>query len=311
MEENISYQENKKKILFKIRQVYERRYKLLLIFPTLLIFLALVQIGVQYADTGDFVHKGISLKGGSTITITKELPFSASELESRLHQQFPQSELQVRTLSSVGEETIVIESNIRSPEEVNALLAALRQESQLTTSDYSVEIVDPALGDSFFRQALGALGVAFLLMGLAVFLYFRVLVPSLAVILAAFSDIVVTLAIFNLTGQPLSTAGIAAFLMLIGYSVDTDILLSSRVLKRKESPVMERIYGAIKTGLTMTATTLAAVLVALLLVQSDVVKQIMLIIFIGLIVDMIMTWIQNVGLLRLYLEKQERARVKK
>ena len=299
------------KIRQNIRLVYEKHYKLLLLFPMLLVLLALVQIGAQYAVTGDFVHKGISLKGGSTITITKELLFSASELESRLHQQFPQSELQVRTLSSVGEETVVIESNSRSPEEIAALLAALRQESQLTTSDYSVEIVDPALGDSFFRQALGALGVAFLLMGLAVLLYFRVWIPSLAIILAAFSDIVVTLAIFNLTGQPLSTAGIAAFLMLIGYSVDTDILLSSRVLKRKESPVMERIYGAIKTGLTMTATTLAAVLVALLLVQSEVVKQIMLIIFIGLIVDMVMTWIQNVGVLRLYLEKQEFARGKK
>jgi preprotein translocase subunit SecF len=77
-------------------------------------------------------------------------------------------------------------------------------------------------------------------MGLVVFFYFRSIAPSLAVILEAFSDIIVTLAIFNLTGIKLSTAGIAAFLMLIGYSVDTDILLSTRVLKRKDGTVMER-----------------------------------------------------------------------
>ena len=143
-------------------------------------------------------------------------------------------------------------------------------------------------------------------MGLVVLLYFRTIIPSLAVILAAFSDIVVTLAIFNLTGIKLSTAGIAAFLMLIGYSVDTDILLSTRLLKRKEGTIMDRVYGAMKTGLTMSTTTLVAIGVALIFVGSEVVKQIMIILFIGLLVDLVMTWIQNVGVLRLYLEKKKK-----
>jgi preprotein translocase subunit SecF len=125
------------------------------------------------------------------------------------------------------------------------------------------------------------------------------------VISCAFSDIIITLAIFNMTGIKLSMGGVAAFLMLIGYSIDTDILLTSRVFKRKEGLVMERIYSAIKTGLTMLNTTIIAVLVALIFVKSDVIRQIMLIIFIGLLVDMIMTWIQNVGLIRLYLEKKK------
>ena len=143
-------------------------------------------------------------------------------------------------------------------------------------------------------------------MGIVVFIYFKTFAPSMAVILAALSDIVVTLGVFNLTGIKLSTAGIAAFLMLIGYSVDTDILLSTRVLKRKEGSVMDRVYSAMKTGLTMSATTLSAVLIALIFVQSEIVKQIMIILFIGLLVDLIMTWIQNVGILRLYLEKKRK-----
>jgi preprotein translocase subunit SecF len=69
---------------------------------------------------------------------------------------------------------------------------------------------------------------------------------------------------------------------------------------------MDRIYGAVRTGITMTTTTLAAVLVVLIFVNSDVIKQIMLILFIGLLVDMVMTWIQNVGILRLYLEMKKK-----
>ena len=48
-----------------------------------------------------------------------------------------------------------------------------------------------------------------------------------------------------------------AFLMLIGYSVDTDILLTTRALKKQEGTINERIYGAFKTGIFMNVTALA------------------------------------------------------
>jgi len=159
-------------------------------------------------------------------------------------------------------------------------------------------------GSSFFRQTFIAILIAFLFMGVVVFLYFRMFVPSIAVILAAFSDMVGTLAISNLIGIKLSSAGIVAFLLLIGYSVDTDILLSVRVLRGKEGSLMDKIFNAMKTGLTMSVTTMVAVTVALIFSQSDVLRQIMTILLIGLLLDLINTWLQNASLLRWYLEKK-------
>ena len=141
-------------------------------------------------------------------------------------------------------------------------------------------------------------------MGLVVLIYFRTFIPSIAIILAAFSDMVVALAVINLMDVRIGTAGIAAFLMLIGYSVDTDILLTVRVLKRKEGTVMDRIVSSIKTGMTMTITAIISAIVALAVTQSEVIRQIMLILLIGLIADIFMTWIQNVGLLRIYVERK-------
>jgi len=103
-------------------------------------------------------------------------------------------------------------------------------------------------------------------------------------------------------GIQVSTAGVAAFLMLIGYSVDTDIILSTRVLKRKYKYVLDPVLSAFRTGMIMNMTTFAAVVITLLFTQSDVIRQIMIIIFIGLFVDMINTWIQNVAILRIYVE---------
>ena len=51
--------------------------------------------------------------------------------------------------------------------------------------------------------------------------------------------------------------------------------------------------------------SLAALTVVLVLTQSDVLKQIMLILLIGLLADIINTWIQNAGILRWYMEGKE------
>ena len=288
-----------------VKKVYEDKYKQLLVIPFLLLLFAVIQIGYQYAATGDFVHKGISLKGGSTVTIEQPASADLSELEQLLQQRFPAEEISVRTLGSASRTTgIVVESAIQQEVEIKELVAAIKTRMPLAEGSYTVEITHSSLGRSFFKQTVSALIVSFILMGLVVFFYFRTPMASLIVILAALSDIIVTLAIFNLTGIKLSSAGVAAFLMLIGYSVDTDILLSTRMLKRQNEGMMDRIYGALKTGATMTITTLAAVFVALVFAQNEIIKQIMIILFIGLLVDPIMTYIQNAGLLRMYLEKK-------
>lgn len=292
-------------MLKSLRNVYDKQYKKLFIIPIILLILALGQIAFQTIQTGDFVNKGISLEGGSTITIDKKI--NPLELEDFLNQNFKGAEITVRSLTEAGIQTAIsVESSAQTKEEIAVILSTIKQMIPLESDDYTVEIVGASLGESFFKQTLFAVLIAFILMGIVVFIYFRVLAPSLAVILAAFSDIVITIAIFNLTGIKLSSAGIAAFLMLIGYSVDTDILLSTRVLKRKEGSVLDRIIGAMKTGLTMTFSTIVAVVLALIFAQSPVIKQIMTILLIGLLIDLINTWLQNTAILRYYLERKNK-----
>ena len=289
----------------KLQRIYEDKYKVLLFIPLIILALAFVQIGIQYSVTGDFVNKGITLKGGSTITIEQDL--DVNEIELFLTQKFVGYEFSVRELSAAGSTVgIAIDSDAQDEAQIEKFLTVLREKLAFSENQVSVEIVGSSLGESFFHQTAIALLFAFFLMGLVVFAYFRKFVPSITVIVSAFSDIVITLAIFNLTGIKLSSAGIAAFLMIIGYSVDTDILLNTRMLKRTLGSEMHRMYGAIKTGLTMTGTTLVALFVSIIFVQSEVIKQIMIILFIGLLVDIMVTYLFNSGILRLYLERKVR-----
>ncbi|MFA6887920.1 MAG: protein translocase subunit SecF [Candidatus Woesearchaeota archaeon] len=292
-------------IVEKIKHIYEKKYMFLLAITLTIVFLAIGQIVWQYTTTGDFLHKGVSLKGGVTITIPGYL--DAVTLESALRQQYPQNDISVRYLrGSSGEQSgIVVDADISEVVAVQDFVKVIKQQTGIT--ELGVESFGSRLSQDFFKQLFIGLFIAFIFMGLVVFLYFRVFVPSIAVMLSAASDIIITLAILNLTGFKLSTAGIAALLMLIGYSVDTDLLLTIRVLKQKDTEsVNEAIYGAIKTGGLMTLTAIAAVVSVLLFTNSEVMYQIMHILCIGLFVDLVTTWIQNVSILRWYLDKGDK-----
>lgn len=297
MEDKTHEPVHKKTFKQRLKYIYEVHYKKLLVIPFLFIILAIAQISYQVSTTGDFMNRGVTLKGGLSI----ELPHvetTKEEMSIFLEDSFPDADFDVRK----EDRGISLEA---SGVEFEPLKAKLEEKlGPLSEEDYSKSQTGSSLGRSFFRETFTAIILSFIFMGIVVLITFRVLSPSLAVIAAAFSDLLVTLAIFNLTGMKMSIAGIAAFLMLIGYSVDTDILLSTRVLKHKRGSVMDRIYSSMKTGLTMTFTTMGAVVVALIVAKSETIIQIMTVLFIGLWVDIIMTYLQNVAIIRWYLEKK-------
>jgi preprotein translocase subunit SecF len=254
-------------------------------------------------NNGDFINKDISLKGGVSIAVHYDKAINEQELASYLSSKG--FSVNVRTLYSGSDPlAILIESDVEINDAATkeTLLSAIQEKTGIEKKTYSVETMSAAIGDSFFKDAMRALLISFILMSLVVLFTFRTFIPSAAVILAALSDIIITIAVLNLLHVKISTAGIAALLMLIGYSVDTDILLTSRVLKRKEGTVLDRVLYSIKTGMMMNATAFVVIILGMLLTSSDIIKQIMLILFIGMLADQINTWIQNAGILRWYME---------
>jgi preprotein translocase subunit SecF len=289
---------------FFLIHIYDRYYKELLIIPILILVISLVLIGVKIATTGDFINKGVSLKGGVVITVPAGENIIPAEIETLLRSQFPKDDIGVRSSTELGVQKAIIITTDNVESEAG-ILQAISSKIPDAKTIASTETTGSSLGGSFFIQTAGAMLIAFIFMGVVVFISFRTPIPSSIVILCAFADILETIVIVNLLGLKVSTAGIAAFLMLIGYSVDTDILLTTRVLKSKEGSVFDRTMSAFKTGMLMTLTTLTAVVVSLLLTQSETIREIMLIMLIGLILDILNTWLQNTALLRWYLEHKK------
>jgi preprotein translocase subunit SecF len=276
----------------------------MLIVPLLLFLFCLGQVGYHYASTGSYFDKDVSLAGGLSLTLHRT-GVDHTQLERTLLSQFGDGEVSVRALRTAGQ-TIGVIVEMRDETKDKELIATLSTSlGALKDDEYSIEITGSALGTSFFSQLLKALGLAFLFMAIVVFIYFRSPAPSIAVILATAFNIIDTLAVLNLLDVQISGAGIAAILMLIGYSVDTEMLMSSRVHQRGENTLYQAVYSALKPGLLMTFTTMTTVLLALYFTQSPVISQIMLIILIGLLVDLVNTWVFNTSFMIRYYERKE------
>lgn len=171
--------------------------------------------------------------------------------------------------------------------------------------------IGPTLGAIFWDSASKVAIISAILVIIVIFIFFREIIPSIAVILAAIFDVLGALALMALFKVPLDLGSISALLMLIGYSVDTDIMLTIRVLKRKEKNPKERTKESMKTGLTMTLTTIAAVSAMAAIsfyYQIGFIFTIASVILFGLLADLVSTWMMNAPILLWYAEKKQAKR---
>jgi preprotein translocase subunit SecF len=285
------------------KNFHDKYYKVLLLIPLAILILSIIYLGIFYSQTGDFISKDVSLTGGTSVTIYDQI--SASKIKEDLSNKL--EDISIRAISDLvtGEQKAIIIETKTDGDQTKLILEEYLG-YKLDSENSSFEFTGSSLSESFYRQLIIAIIVAFFFMGIVVFILFRTLVPSSAVIFSAFADIVMTLALFNFLGMKMSTAGIVAFLMLIGYSVDTDILLTTRLLKRRDNTLNKRITGAFYTGITMTLTSLLAIVFALFVVRSFsiVLTQIFTILTIGLCFDMLNTWITNVSILKWYIKNK-------
>lgn len=174
------------------------------------------------------------------------------------------------------------------------VLSILR--SKMDFTEFTYKDVSPSLSEFFLQKTIQVVIISFILTAVVVVAVFRSLVPSFAVMFGAMNDIIFALGAMGLFGIPMTLASLGALLMLIGYSLDTDILLTSRIMKRTEGTPQERAYGAMKTGMLMTTTTILSfgvLFILSMLTQLSTYYQISAVAICGLIGDLIATWCTN------------------
>lgn len=263
----------------------------LITIPVIVFLISLVSLGLTYMDTGLPIKPGVDFSGGITVSLSSDL--SAEQLEVQFA-DYP--------LISVSEginggyylkfESIDDESSL-----------ALTKFVEENYPDAKIDHIGSSFGETLQEQAMLALILSFLGMAIIIFAIFRSIVPAAAVVISALADMVMAGAAMNVLGIQLSLGTTAALLMLIGYSVDSDILMTSRVLKRK-GKFEDKMEGAFHTGFIMTTTTFGAIFGMCLISWIggiQIIFEISLVLLIGLFFDILNTWLTNAGILKWYM----------
>ena len=277
--------------------------KQIMLVPIAIVILALISLGATYLSTGSPVKLGIEFTGGTLVTVP------STESEEKVAAEF--ASYPMVDIRNVGSRYMLQFGPMSESEYTQlAKLANAKFDSP------EIRHSGPIYSKELQAQVIRYLPLSFLLMAIVVFLVFREPMISLLVVICAIADILIAAASMNLTGVQLSLGTVAALLMLIGYSVDTDILLSMRVLKRKGS-VEEKIKGAMGTGLMMTGTTIAAVF-SLIMVSNflylivpsftrmDIIADMSTVLIFGLAADIFNTWVTNAQGLRWYVNRPKK-----
>ena len=277
--------------------------KQMVAIPLTVLMLALLVLGATYLSTGSPVNLGVEFTGGTSITIP------AVETEEEIAEKL--ADYPVVEIRDVGNSYRILLGSM-SEEDYRDLASEINTEYE----DAEIRYTGPVYSEGLQKQALKYIPASFILMALVVLIIFRTPFVSFIIALSALSDIIIATACMNLTGVKLSLGTVAALLMLIGYSVDSNILLNNRVLKRK-GVVEDKIVGAMRTGIAMTCTTLSAILVLFIVsafsylisdsfTRINILFDISVVLIFGLLADMMNTWVMNANSLRWYMARNPR-----
>ncbi|MEP7011092.1 MAG: protein translocase subunit SecF [Acidobacteriota bacterium] len=170
-------------------------------------------------------------------------------------------------------------------------LAALQSQARLGEfAIVGVETVGPVIGKEL--RSKGLMAVAFSLIGMLIYIAFRFeLRFGIGAVMASLHDVLVTVGMFALFRFEFNLTTVAAFLTLVGYSVNDTVVIFDRIRenmrKNKRKPLIETMNESINQTLSRTILTSGLTLlsvIALLIFGGPVLRGFSFVLAVGIVV---------------------------
>ena len=214
----------------------------------------------------------IDFTGGTLIQLDFEQPVEPQTLRTILGRMPGLASSEVQRFGDPSD--VVIRAQVPAGEEEvfgDRIQEHLRQAGELADNPFTVvrtEAVGPKIGSELKRQAV--LAILYALGLILVYVAFRFdLKFGVAAIVATMHDIVLSIGVFSLAGKEISLAVVAAFLTIVGYSLNDTIVVFDRIREdlkaMRREPYREVVNRAVNETLSRTILTGGTTLIVLLL----------------------------------------------
>ena len=270
---------------------------------TILLSGALLLAGIFSLIINNGPKLSIDFKGGTLVAVQYTKPININNLRSELKtvtingQKFDFSTSEIKHFGNKSNVSIRIASMEDEPENFSQnfidFLRNIYPDSLPENKDEFILLLDtlsPKIGSELSWKAIMAILYALTL--ILIYISFRFeFIFAIGAIAAIAHDVIITLGIFSILGYEISLPIVAAFLTIVGYSLNDTIVIFDRIREnmktRKRDPVTTTVNKSINESLSrtiVTSLTTLMVVITLYIFGGEIIHYFSFALIIGVLV---------------------------
>jgi SecD/SecF fusion protein len=238
------------------------------------------------------LNLGIDFESGTRINVSLEEPATVEEVRSVLSgagvEGAGDAAIQEVDDPAFGENVLKIETDL-APDQVGEAQTALDDQYGLAGGDdgFQSTSIGPTFGEQVAKNA--AYAIIFSLLVISAYVAWRFEAKyAVPVLIALFHDILITGAVYSLVGAEVSSATVAAFLTILGYSLYDCIIVFDRIRENVPrmpraafSQIVNRSMSEVLTRSLITGLSTIFLIACLLVFGGETLKSFALAMMIG------------------------------
>ena len=270
---------------------------------TILLSGALLLAGIFSLIINNGPKLSIDFKGGTLVAVQYTKPININNLRSELKtvtingQKFDFSTSEIKHFGNKSNVSIRISSIEDGPENFSQnfidFLRNIYPDSLPENKDEFILLLDtlsPKIGSELSGKAIMAILYALTL--ILIYISFRFeFIFAIGAIAAIAHDVIITLGVFSILGYEISLPIVAAFLTIVGYSLNDTIVIFDRIREniktRKKDPIAATVNKSINESLSrtiVTSLTTLMVVITLYIFGGEVIHYFSFALIIGVLV---------------------------
>ena len=250
-----------------------------------------ILIGLGSVALSGGLKYGIDFAGGTLIQLQFKTPPDIEVIRDGLKT----ISLGESTIQEFGSKRDILIRIQRSEEKLEAVGSKVRNSlgGKFNKEDITierVEMVGPKVGRDLREKAL--LSILYAIIGIVIYISWRFELPyAVAAIIALVHDVLVTLGAFSILDKEFTLVIIAAFLAIIGYSLNDTIVVFDRIRenlrRRGKNTLVQSVNASINQTLSrtlLTSGTTLMVVVALFFFGGEIIHDFSFALLVGILV---------------------------
>lgn len=252
----------------------------------LLILASLASLGIQGG-----MKFGIDFAGGTLVQLKFESPPNLSDIRDSLR-DLGLADSTIQEFGSPNHILIRVERSQGALEEMGTTLkeALAKRINPDTITVERVEMVGPKVGKDLREKAM--LSILYAIIGIVIYISWRFEFQyAIAAIIALMHDVMLTMGAFSVMDKEFTLVVVAAFLAIIGYSLNDTIVVFDRIRENWRRRGKESLISVINTSINqtlsrtlLTSGTTLLVVISLFILGGEIIHDFAFALLVGVVV---------------------------